>query len=67
MVIWFNVYDFTDIIPKLVKHSPNTVLLVVSNPGKRIKARDLHSAYYGHEDLNSSKRDILTVKTSEAC
>ena len=54
MVIWFNVYDITDIIPKLVKHSPNTVLLVVSNPVKRIKARDLHSACCGHEDLNSS-------------
>ena len=54
MVIWFNVYDFTDIIPKLVKHSPNTVLLIVSNPGKRIKPKDLHSAYCGHEDLNSS-------------
>ena len=26
---------FTDIIPKLVKHSPNTVLLIVSNPGKK--------------------------------
>ena len=45
---------FTDIIPKLVKQSPNTVLLIVSNPGKKKRAKDLQSAYCDQETLNSS-------------
>ena len=30
---------FTDIIPKLVKHSPNTVLLIVSKKKKKKKLK----------------------------
>jgi malate/lactate dehydrogenase len=59
-----NVAIFKSIIPQLVKYSPNTMLMVVSNPGARIHTHMRAFLCSGHSHV----RDMETVRSAaRAC